>query len=110
MRSVQSRQSAKSAIELTGVLRILVQMVIFRFVSDRDIFQKFYTAALARRLVSERSESPEAEASMISKLKETCGVDYTSKLQNMFTGEFPCGRVASDRLWLTRNELPKISN
>jgi hypothetical protein len=33
------------------------------------VFQKFYSRALARRLVSENSESEDAESSMIAHLK-----------------------------------------
>ena len=39
---------------------------------------------LAKRLVQHMSASDDAEASMISKLKQTCGFEYTSKLQRMF--------------------------
>jgi len=39
---------------------------------------------LARRLVHTSSSSDDAETSMISKLKEACGFEYTNKLQRMF--------------------------
>lgn len=39
---------------------------------------------LAKRLVQHMSASDDAEASMISKLKQACGFEYTSKLQRMF--------------------------
>ena len=45
------------------------QMVIFRYVEDKDVFQKFYSKMLAKRLVQQNSASDDAEASMISKLK-----------------------------------------
>ncbi|KAI9140141.1 Cullin [Paraphysoderma sedebokerense] len=60
-------------------------MVVFKYVEDKDVFQKFYSKMLAKRLVSGTSASEDAEASMISKLKEACGYEYTSKLQRMFT-------------------------
>ena len=60
-------------------------MTIFKFIEDKDVFQKFYTKNLAKRLVNSTSASDDAEASMISKLKEACGFEYTSKLQRMFT-------------------------
>ena len=60
-------------------------MVVFRYVEDKDVFQKFYTNSLAKRLVNGISVSEDSEASMINKLKELCGVDYTSKLSRMFT-------------------------
>jgi cullin 1 len=60
-------------------------MTVFKFIEDKDVFQKFYTKNLAKRLVNAASASDDAEASMISKLKEACGFEYTSKLQRMFT-------------------------
>ncbi|CAG0922208.1 unnamed protein product [Notodromas monacha] len=59
-------------------------MVVFKYIDDKDIFQKFYWKMLAKRLVNHLSSSDDAEASMISKLKEACGFEYTSKLQRMF--------------------------
>lgn len=60
-------------------------MSVFKYIEDRDYFQRFYTKFLARRLVTFASASDDAEAAMISKLKEVCGFEYTSKLQRMFT-------------------------
>lgn len=40
---------------------------------------------LAKRLVNELSASDEGESIMITKLKQMCGFEYTSKLQRMFT-------------------------
>lgn len=60
-------------------------MTVFKYVEDKDVFQKFYSKMLAKRLVNFASASDDAEASMISKLKEACGYEYTSKLQRMFT-------------------------
>lgn len=60
-------------------------MIVFRYIDDRDYFQKFYSKFLARRLVTFASASIDAEESMIAKLKEVCGFEYTNKLQRMFT-------------------------
>lgn len=60
-------------------------MVVFKYIEDKDVFQKFYSKMLAKRLVNFASASDDAEASLISKLKETCGFEYTNKLQRMFT-------------------------
>lgn len=59
-------------------------MTVFKYIEDKDVFQKFYSKTLARRLVNNQSSSEDAEASMISKLKEACGFEYTAKLQRMF--------------------------
>lgn len=61
-------------------------MVAFKYIEDKDIFQKFYSKMLAKRLVFAASASDEAESNMISKLKDACGFEYTSKLQRMFSG------------------------
>ncbi|KAJ3404488.1 hypothetical protein HDV05_007143, partial [Chytridiales sp. JEL 0842] len=60
-------------------------MTVFKYVEDKDVFQKFYSKMLAKRLVNQTSASDDAEVSMISKLKEACGYEYTTKLQRMFT-------------------------
>ena len=60
-------------------------MVLFKYIEDKDVFQQFYTTKLSKRLIHGVSASDEAEASMISKLKEACGFEYTNKLQRMFT-------------------------
>jgi len=59
-------------------------MVVFNYIEDKDVFQKFYGKALAKRLVQQTSASDDAEATMISKLKTACGFEYTSKLQRMY--------------------------
>lgn len=59
-------------------------MIAFKYIEDKDVFQKFYSKMLAKRLVQHMSASDDAEASMISKLKQACGFEYTSKLQRMF--------------------------
>ncbi|KAK0421362.1 hypothetical protein QR680_015198 [Steinernema hermaphroditum] len=60
-------------------------ITVFKYVEDKDIFQKFYTKMLAKRLTTDTSASEDAEGSMIAKLKELCGFEYTSKIQRMFT-------------------------
>lgn len=63
-------------------------MVIFKYLEDKDVFQNFYSTKLSKRLIHGVSASEEAESSMIAKLKEACGFEYTQKLQRMFTGTF----------------------
>ncbi len=48
---------------LTGAI------TLFKYLSDKDVFQKFYTDTLAKRLVNSKSASDDAESSMIGKLK-----------------------------------------
>lgn len=62
-----------------------LQMVIFKYIEDKDVFQTFYSKMLAKRLIHGTSVSEDLEGQMIGKLKSTCGYEYTSKLQRMFT-------------------------
>eukprot|EP01127_Copromyxa_protea_P005350 TRINITY_DN15293_c0_g1_i1.p1 TRINITY_DN15293_c0_g1~~TRINITY_DN15293_c0_g1_i1.p1 ORF type:complete len:736 (-),score=141.66 TRINITY_DN15293_c0_g1_i1:66-2273(-) len=59
-------------------------MTLFRFISEKDVFEKYYKQHLARRLLLNRSISDDAERNMISKLKTECGYQFTSKLEGMF--------------------------
>ncbi|KAJ7841514.1 Cullin [Mycena olivaceomarginata] len=53
-------------------------MVLFKYLEAKDVFQTFYTTKLSKRLIHGVSASDEAEASMISKLKEACGFEHLS--------------------------------
>eukprot|EP01087_Luapelamoeba_hula_P016964 TRINITY_DN5286_c0_g1_i1.p1 TRINITY_DN5286_c0_g1~~TRINITY_DN5286_c0_g1_i1.p1 ORF type:complete len:750 (+),score=121.38 TRINITY_DN5286_c0_g1_i1:207-2456(+) len=59
-------------------------LIIFKYVDDKDVFQKFYSKMLAKRLIHGTSISDDAESAMIGGLKQACGYEYTSKLQRMF--------------------------
>ncbi|KAM3500609.1 hypothetical protein MY10362_006248 [Beauveria mimosiformis] len=78
-------RKSSTSIEEAELERTLTQlMTVFKYIEDKDVFQKFYSRMLARRLVHANSSSDDAETSMISKLKEACGFEYTNKLQRMF--------------------------
>lgn len=76
-----SKAGSDEEIEAKQVRAIFV----FKYIDDKDMFQKIYSKMLAKRLIHGNSISEEAEASMISKLKQRCGYEYTVKLQKMFT-------------------------
>jgi cullin 3 len=59
-------------------------IVIFRYLSDKDVFESFYKQHLAKRLLASRSVSDEAEKLMVSLLKAECGYQFTTKLEGMF--------------------------
>lgn len=59
-------------------------ITIFRFISDKDIFENLYKEHLAKRLLQSRSLSDDAERLMITKLKTECGYQFTAKLEGMF--------------------------
>lgn len=59
-------------------------VVLFRFISDKDLFENYYKAHFAKRLLNGRSLSDDIERSMIAKLKMEIGTSFTSKLEGMF--------------------------
>uniref|UniRef100_A0A3Q2PT93 Cullin 3 n=1 Tax=Fundulus heteroclitus TaxID=8078 RepID=A0A3Q2PT93_FUNHE len=59
-------------------------MVLFRFMQEKDVFERYYKQHLGRRLLSNKSVSDDSEKNMISKLKTECGCQFTSKLEGMF--------------------------
>ncbi|XP_059640189.1 cullin-3A-like [Cornus florida] len=60
-------------------------MILFRYLQEKDVFEKYYKQHLAKRLLSGKSVSEDAERSLIVKLKTECGYQFTSKLEGMFT-------------------------
>ena len=57
---------------------------LFRFLSDKDVFEKYYKQHLSKRLLGNHSVSEDSERLMIAKLKMECGFQFTSKLEGMF--------------------------
>mmetsp|Transcript_7296 Transcript_7296/g.15933 ORF Transcript_7296/g.15933 Transcript_7296/m.15933 type:complete len:735 (+) Transcript_7296:259-2463(+) len=60
-------------------------MTLFRYLQEKDVFEKYYKQHLAKRLLSGRTVSDDAERSLLIKLKTECGYQFTSKLEGMFT-------------------------
>lgn len=40
-------------------------MVVFKYIEDKDVFQKFYSKMLAKRLVQHMSASDDAEVNIL---------------------------------------------
>ncbi len=53
---------------------VVWQLTIFKYVDDKDVFQKFYSKMLARRLIHGTSLSDDAESAMIGGLKQVRAV------------------------------------
>ena len=60
-------------------------MMLFRYLKEKDVFEKYYRQHLAERLVAGKSVSDDAERSLIDKLKTECGYQFTSKLEAMLS-------------------------
>ncbi|KAI8839211.1 Cullin [Chytridium lagenaria] len=72
----------KSEVEVDSILDKTITM--FRLIGEKDVFERYYKQHLARRLLTGRSVSEDAERSMIGKLKIECGQQFTMKLEGMF--------------------------
>ncbi|CAH0491026.1 unnamed protein product [Peronospora farinosa] len=57
--------------------------VVFCLIDDKDIFKKYYSKFLAKRLIKGTSASNDMEILLILKLRDICGCDFVSKLQKM---------------------------
>lgn len=62
-------------------------MIVFKYIEDKDVFQKFYSKMLAKRLVQHMSASDDAEASMISKLKVSSDLPHVNFSLIEFRGD-----------------------
>ncbi|XP_014262650.1 cullin-2 [Cimex lectularius] len=79
------KKSSKGITETEIDDKLSNSITIFKYIDDKDVFQKFYSRMLARRLIHQQSQSMDAEESMINRLKQACGYEFTNKLHRMFT-------------------------
>lgn len=74
---------------------------LFRFIEGKDAFEAFYKKDLARRLLMGRSASSDAERSMLGKLRDECGSNFTRNLEQMFKDqELAKGEMEAYKDWI----------
>ncbi|KAL5983857.1 Cullin-1 [Asimina triloba] len=56
---------------------------LLAYISDKDLFAEFYRKKLARRLLFDKSANDDHERSILTKLKQQCGGQFTSKMEGM---------------------------
>ena len=78
------RTGLKGATEAQVTAELHKVILVFRYLSDKDVFESYYKQHLAKRLLNNKSVSDEAERAMVSQLKAECGYQFTSKLEGMF--------------------------
>ncbi|TPX31468.1 hypothetical protein SmJEL517_g05201 [Synchytrium microbalum] len=81
-------------------------ITIFRFIHEKDVFERYYKQHLAKRLLFGRSVSDDVEKSMIAKLKVECGYQFTTKLEGMFQDM----RMSSDTQTDFRHYMSQLAN
>ncbi|KAK3941102.1 Cullin-domain-containing protein [Diplogelasinospora grovesii] len=72
----------KTEAEVDAVLDKAI--VLLRYLTDRDMFERYYQKHLARRLLHGKSESQDVEKEMISRMKQEMGNHFTTKFEGMF--------------------------
>ncbi|GJQ13199.1 hypothetical protein GpartN1_g4990.t1 [Galdieria partita] len=82
---------------------------LFSYLSEKDLFGEFYRKQLSKRLLFQRSLSEDLERSFITKLKMTCGSQYTSKLEGMVTDMHLSREVQEGfHVWLQSNAIQQV--
>ena len=79
---------------------------MFVCLHDRDVFIRYYTRFLAKRLLDETSVSDEAEQSMISKLKVECGHNIVNKISSMYQDKTLSENIMKDFKLLSHKGSP----
>ncbi|KDR76203.1 hypothetical protein GALMADRAFT_225884 [Galerina marginata CBS 339.88] len=97
----------KSETEVDAILEKTI--TIFRFIMEKDIFERYYKGHLAKRLLHGRSVSDDAERGMLAKLKVESGVQFTQKMEGMFNDMKISADTTKDYLeYLTKTTAPDI--
>ena len=52
---------------------------LLAYISDKDLFAEFYRKRLSRRLLQDKSASDDHERAVLTRLKQQCGAQFTSK-------------------------------
>jgi len=58
---------------------------LLAYISDKDLYAEFYRKKLSKRLLFDRSANEDYERSMLARLKQQCGAQFTSKMEGMVT-------------------------
>ena len=80
-------------------------ITVFRYITEKDVFERYYKGHLAKRLLLGRSVSDDAERGMLAKLKVECGYQFTQMLEGMFHDM----KMSSETLQLYRTHLEKTT-
>ncbi|KAI6119499.1 Cullin [Pisolithus croceorrhizus] len=89
----------KTDVEVDVVLDKTI--TVFRYLTEKDAFERYYKSHLAKRLLYGRSVSDDAERGMLAKLKIECGYQFTQKLEGMFQDM----KISSDTMQAYRKHL-----
>ncbi|GAA5944285.1 hypothetical protein JCM3775_003311 [Rhodotorula graminis] len=71
----------KTEAEVDEVLNKAV--ALFRYLNEKDAFEKYYNQHLSKRLISQRSVSDDAERNMLAKFKIEAGAEFAKSAEGM---------------------------
>jgi cullin 3 len=80
-------------------------MQIRRFLQEKDVFERYYKQHLAKRLLSDRSQSMDLEQKVVQMLKTECGYQFTAKLEGMFK-DIGTSKTVQDQFKTHLSQLP----
>ncbi|KAI0293738.1 Cullin [Russula brevipes] len=95
------KEKTDAEIELT----LNKAFTLFRFLAEKDIFERYYRAHLAKRLLHNQSVSDDMERDVLAKLKVECGSQFTVKLEGMFNDI----KSSADTMQAYRDHSTKIT-
>jgi len=78
------KKGVKDKTDLEVDIALDKTITVFRYLTDKVVFERYYKGHLAKRLLLGRSVSDDAERQMLGKLKVECGHQFTQKLEGMF--------------------------
>jgi cullin 3 len=80
-------------------------ITVFRYLTDKDIFERYYKTHLSKRLLLGRSISDDAERGMLAKLKVESGFQFTQKMEGMFNDM----KLSADTMEAYKTHLEKTT-
>lgn len=58
-------------------------VAVFRFLTEKDAFERYYNQHLSKRLLNQKSVSDDAERNMLSKFRIEAGSQFTKAAEGM---------------------------
>lgn len=93
----------KTDAEIDSVLDKTI--TVFRYLTDKDVFDRYYKSHLSKRLLHGRSVSDDAERGMLAKLKVESGFQFTQKMEGMFNDM----KLSADAMKAYKSHLEKTT-
>ncbi|TPP66238.1 Cullin-2 [Fasciola gigantica] len=78
------RNSVKSVPQSEVETKLKSLITIFKYLDDKDMFQRFYQKMLFKRLIFNAPPAMDLEELVIGQLKVVCGYEFTNKFHRMF--------------------------